>query len=146
MVDRPEDYKGCSLYYREINADKWMMPLNNIMKVKDRKSALKDYRASIYYRGNVASKPGQKEIPDYIIKGEENLGFESRGIYQKRVRHFVDGLVVGSSEFVNVYLQKMQDAGKYIRRKNPIKPGDESGLIGEGTILRPQNKSEVYVN
>ena len=105
IVELPEDYTGSSLYYREVKDDRFMISLKELMQTKSRSTALCDYRAGIYYRGSVRSKMGQKEIPEYIIKREEALGFRSRGVYAKRTRHFVDGLVVGSREYVSNYLE-----------------------------------------
>ena len=140
IVQKPEDYQGGSLFFREIKDDRFMMKLKNLMNANSRKNAMQDYKASIYYRGNVRTKAGQKEIPDYIVRREEALGFKSQGIYAKRTRHFVDGLVVGGSDYVEKYLIKLKDTGRYIRRKNPIKH-----KAGDSVILRDQRSTEVYI-
>jgi len=41
-------------------------------------------------------------------------------VYRKRLRYFVDGLVVGSEAFIRRTLETMRDHGHYRRRKNPI--------------------------
>ena len=141
IVARPEEYCGCSLFFREIKDDRFMMSLKTLMNAKNRATAMRDYKASIYYRGNVRSKTGQQEIPDYIIKQEEALGFESQGIYAKRARHFVDGLVIGSSDYIESYLSKLKQTGQYLRRKNPIKSKNEDALT-----LREQRTTEVHIH
>lgn len=110
-----------------------MIPLKELMFTKTRQVAFIDYRAAIYYRGNVRSKQGQQQIPNYIIRREEARGFDVPGVYRKRMRHFVDGLVVGSHGFVEKYLNDLREGGFYIRRKNPLK-----AKSGEGMILREQ--------
>ncbi len=133
MVERPEEYEGASLYFREVADDHWMIPLKELMPAKTQREAFKDYRAAVYYRGNVRSKEGQREISNYIIALEESRGFEAPGAYRKRFRHFVDGLVLGSRDFVDTYLQDLRTRGVYLRRKNVLQTGR-----GEMTMLREQ--------
>ena len=140
IVDRPEEYEGGSLFYREITKDSWMMPLKEVVPAKNRKTSLIDYRAGIYYRGNVGTKTNQKEIPDYIIKQEEANGFKARGVYAKRIRYFVDGVALGSSKFIDNHLKKLHGNNGYSQRKNPIETKEENL-----SYLRPQRKSEVYI-
>ena len=47
-------------------------------------------------------------------------GFEVSGIYRKRLRYFVDGLVIGSEGFIRKHLDLMRDNGHYAKRKHPI--------------------------
>lgn len=133
IVERPEDFDGNSLYYRHIRDDRWMIKIQDIINDKTRKEALKSYKAAIYYRGNVPTKRGQLKIPDFIIKQEEELDFKLQGTFEKRMRHFVDGMVIGSNEYVSNYLKALKDTGQYLRRKNPIKAKD-----GESLFLREQ--------
>ena len=120
LVERPEDYEGCSLYYREIRKDKWMMPLSELTGNKNNRTARADLKARVYYRGSVPTKPNQRPIPHRIIEEEAARGFETRGIFRKRVRHFVDGVVVGNKEFVLQQIIRLREQGQYKRRKNPI--------------------------
>jgi putative transposase len=89
IVERPEEYEGSSVYYREIGKDKWMMPLPELLGQPKRAQAVRDYKAMLYYRGNVPTREGQRAIPDYIIKAEEARGFKSQGVYRKRLRYWV---------------------------------------------------------
>ncbi len=124
IVSRPEEYEGSSLFLREAGDDRWMMRLGELTGIKRRSDALTDYRARVYYRGNVRSKGKQVEIPDRIIREEEARGFESRGLYRKRLRYFVDGLALGSEEYVRAQIAGLKQFGIYRRRANPIKhPG-----------------------
>jgi hypothetical protein len=47
-------------------------------------------------------------------------GFEMSGVYRKRLRYFVDGLVIGSEGFVREHLNRLRDRGSYTHRKHPI--------------------------
>jgi hypothetical protein len=51
---------------------------------------------------------------------EVERGFSARGLYRKRLGYFVDGMVVGTEEFIRSQLTMMREAGLYQRRKNPI--------------------------
>jgi putative transposase len=120
IIKRPEDFDGSSLYYRELKDDKWMVPITEIMNRPKRVEALRDYKSCIYYRGSVPTKENQAAISKRIIKEEEARGFASEGIFTKRIRHFTDGVVIGSEEFVREKLNRLRIAGQYLRRKNPV--------------------------
>jgi len=118
IVERPEDYKGGSMFYRQMGADLRMMSLEKIMLCKDIKQALRDYRASVYYRGSVRSKTGQAEIPEHIIRQEEAAGSEVQGVYLKRARYFAEGVVLGSEEFVKSFTDRLKARGKYLKKRS----------------------------
>jgi putative transposase len=138
LVERPEEYEGSSVYYREIGKDKWMLPLGELTGYKQHKAALRDYKARLYYRGNVPTKRGQADIPDRIVSEEEARGFKERGVFRKRLRHFADGVVLGSEAFVRKEIERLRDQGIYLRRKNPIPQ-----LGGMQTSLREQRETAV---
>ncbi len=120
LVERPEAYEGCSLYYRDLKKDKWLMPLKELSQTLKQRSVLADFKARVYYRGAVPSKPNQRPIPEWIIKEEEARGFKSQGVFRKRLRHFVDGVVIGNKEFVLQQIEMLREQGRYRRRKHPI--------------------------
>ena len=120
IVVRPEEYEGCSLHYKDIRKDKWMMPLSELTGEENKRTARADLKARVYYRGSVPTKPNQRPIPHRIVSEEESRGFKTQGIFRKRVRHFVDGVVVGNKEFVLQQIEKLREQGQYKRRKNPI--------------------------
>lgn len=120
LVDRPEEYEGNSLYYRELGKDKWMMPLVELTGIPQKKTAKADIKARVYYRGAVPTKPNQRSIPQQIIEEETARGFKTQGVFLKRVRHFVDGVVVGNKAFVLQQIELLREQGRYKRRKNPI--------------------------
>jgi putative transposase len=133
IVHRPEEFDGSSLYYRELKDDKWMAPITEITGRPKRACALCDYKSCIYYRGSVPTKENQAAISKRLLAEEESRGFASEGLFTKRIRHFTDGVVIGSEEFVRNKLNRLRIAGQYLRRKNPV-----SQLDGIHTSLRPQ--------
>jgi hypothetical protein len=81
----------------------------------------------------VPTKDNQAAISKRLLAEEESCGFTSEGIFQKRIRHFTDGVVIGSEEFVQSKLDHLRAAGQYLRRKKPV-----SQMDGIHTSLRPQ--------
>ena len=96
LVKRPEEWKGSSIYLRDMKENKWLMPLTAFYDNKGPKQALIDYRSRLYHRGNVPTKKGQAALSDKILREEAERGFASSGIYLKRLRYFVDGIALGS--------------------------------------------------
>ena len=137
LVERPEEWKGCSLHLREVGQDDWLLPLTALF-AKSKKRALTEYRSLVYYRGEVPTKEGQAVIPQRIVKEEAARGFEVSGAYCKRLRYFVDGLVIGSEEFIRKHLGVLRDAGNYVKRKHPIPQ-----LEGIHLSLREQRSTAV---
>ena len=137
LVERPEQWKGGSLYLREIGQDQWLMPLTALFD-KTAKRALTEYRCFIYYRGQVPTKAGQAAIPQRIVQEEAARGFEASGVYTKRLRYFVDGLVIGSEDFVRQHIQQLRKVGTYTKRKHPI-----AHLDGLHLSLREQRSTAV---
>jgi putative transposase len=120
IVERPEEYEGSSLYYREIGKDKWMMPLEELTGISKKNEAIADLKARVYYRGAVPTKRNQGAIPKHIIAQEEARGFKSQGIFRKRLRHFVDGVVVGNKALIEQQILQLREKGQYRRRRHPI--------------------------
>ncbi len=121
VVERPEEWRGSSIYLREVGKDGWLMPLREVMGAKSKREALREYRERMYYRGSVPTREGQAAISQKVLEKEVARGFKRRGMYRKRLGYFVDGLAVGSEEFILEQLARMREEGRYVRRKNPIK-------------------------
>jgi REP element-mobilizing transposase RayT len=140
IATHPEDYEGASVYYRDLSKDKWMMPLQHLVGQEKRGMALRDYKAMIYYRGNVSTKAGQKPIPNRIVEQEEARDFKTKGIYRKRWRHFVDGVVIGSEAYVRKEIERLREQGIYLRRKHPVEQlnGHHNSLREQRTLREPE--------
>jgi putative transposase len=135
IVERPEEYDGSSLYYRELKDDKWMASIKEITKRPRRSDGMRDYKACIYYRGSVPTKENQAAISKRLLAQEESRGFTAEGLFTKRVRHLTDGVVIGSEEFIKEKLHQLRENGLYLRRRKPI-----PHLDGEHMCLRPQRE------
>jgi hypothetical protein len=73
-----------------------------------------------------------------VIEAEEARGFKTRGVYRKRLGHFVDGVAIGTEEFIRSRLVVMRETGIFQRRKNPI-----SQLEGIQFSIREQRSTAV---
>ncbi len=120
LVERPEEWAGSSVYLRELGKGSWLMPLTEVLAHRSEGGALREYRERMYYRGSVPTKEGQAAISAEVLERERTRGFESRGMYLKRLGYFVDGLAIGTEDFLREQLAKMREEGRYLRRKNPI--------------------------
>jgi REP-associated tyrosine transposase len=138
LVERPEEWQGSSIYLREIGKDSWLSPLRNFVDQPSKKEALIEYRERLYYRGNVPTKPGQAAISQQVLDKEIARGFVTMGLDRKRLGYFVDGLVIGTEQFIRDQLALMRENGQYLRRKNPIPQ-----LGGIHLSLREQRSTAV---
>jgi REP element-mobilizing transposase RayT len=138
LVERPEEWKGSSVFLREIGRDSWLVPLKTFLDQPSRKKVLVEFRERLYYRGNVPTKEGQAAISQKVLDREIARGFEVRGLYLKRLGYFVDGLAIGTEQFIRDQLVVMREEGRYLRRKNPI-----SQLGGIHLSLREQRSTAI---
>jgi len=120
LVERPEEWAGSSIYYRELGKGAWLAPLTEFVDPRAEDSALVEFRQLLYYRGSVPTKEGQAAIPREILEAEIARGFKVRGMFRKRLGYFVDGLAIGTEEFIRGRIEKLREEGVYKRRKNPI--------------------------
>jgi len=120
LVERPEDWEGSSIFLRELGKDSWLAPLDGILRGAKGELGLAEFRARLYHRGNVPTKPGQAAIPQEVLEEEEARGFKRRGMFRKRLGYFVDGLAIGSEELLREQLNRLREQGCYRRRRNPV--------------------------
>jgi putative transposase len=138
LVERPEEWRGSSIHLREIDEGNWLAPLRCFCEQPSEKKSLVEFRQRLYYRGNVPSKPGQAAISRKVLDQETARGFKTSGVYRKRFGFFVDGLAIGSEQFIREQIAKMRESGTYLRRKNPIPQ-----LDGVHLCLREQRSTAI---
>jgi len=138
LVDRPEAWKGSSLYLREIGKADWLMSLCRVCRKRSNKASLREYRERLYFRGSIPTKPGQKSISEEVLAQERARGFEVSGVYLRRLGYFADGIAIGTEDFIRDQLSKLRENGYYLRRKHPIRH-----LEGIHLSLREQRTTTV---
>ena len=138
LVDRPEAWHASSARLRAEGLDGWLLPLEQLLGAPSRDLALEEHRQLLYHRGAVPTRPGQAAIPVQVLEREVARGFGERGVFRRRLRYFVDGLVVGSEAFVREQLERLRAAGRYRRRRHPVPQ-----LGGAHHSLREQRSTAV---
>lgn len=137
LVRRPEDWQYGSAHLRALGQDDWLIPLHELVGKMPGMPTVERFRALLYHRGSVQSKPGTGAIPPEILLQEQQRGFRLGGLFRKRLRWYSDGLVLGSQQQVQKWVDRMRQTGRYLRRKRPIRK-----RLGEADIfmLREQRK------
>jgi REP element-mobilizing transposase RayT len=141
LVARPEDDEFGAYAKRQKQAlPEHFIQINELLHESDEQNAFAAYRTQVYLRGNIASKEGQAEISDKevdrVLNAPFDLGCPKHGEKRDHLRFFVDGLVMGSKERVERWLNDLRDLGHYKRRKHP-KSINDSGSA-EWFCLREQ--------
>jgi len=125
MVKRPELYTGSSIYARQNNQDAWLMPLNKLMPINDiddnidnsPEKLLHDYRSMLYYRGSIPTKKGQTKISKELLNQELNRGFKKPGKYLKKLRYFIDGILIGDQKNIEKIMTKLTKINNHLKEK-----------------------------
>lgn len=138
IIERPEEWHGSSLFFREMGKDGWLVSLKAFIDQPIEKRALREYCGRLYYRGSVPTKGGQQAISQEILDKEIARGFATRGLYRKRLGYFVDGLAIGTEAFIRDQLSRLRENGQYLRRRHPIEQ-----LGGIHLSLREQRSTAV---
>ncbi|NOZ94803.1 MAG: hypothetical protein GXP47_08715 [Acidobacteria bacterium] len=138
IVERPEEWEASSVYLREIGQDGWLIPIEELFHQPDRKSAMLELRQLLYHRGAVPTREGQAAISPEILEQEAARGYESSGVFRKRLVYFVEGVAIGTEAFLREQIGLLREQGRYRRRKNPIRQ-----LGGVHLSLREQRSNAI---
>lgn len=96
LVEHPEDFVASSCHLRLVGKDKWLVDIKKIISCKNRKDALHYYRELLYERGALPQRPGKASISRTIKMEMRKSDFRPRGVYQKKLKYFVNGVMIGS--------------------------------------------------
>jgi len=138
LVERPEDYKEGALFRREIGESANLIDLKDILNEENEQQAYVEYKSIVYFRGSVKTKENQSEITQETLNEEIACSFKPRGVFKKRLRFFVDGLVLGPKIKVEEWLERCRQHHMYGDRKMPVAIPD-----GFGYSLRGQRDVRV---
>ena len=128
MVNRPEEYRWCSLgYHAQTNNKDEFLSLDFGLRefgVKDEKERLKYYRQFVYERGKIAG-----------IDKEREKDFELNEIdrFRYRTRYFADSGIIGSKAFVGRLYRKFKT---HFSSKHEKRPKTIKGLRGVYSLKR----------
>jgi len=130
LVERPEDWRWSSASLRLLGQDDWLIPLEELMTDgSDPETLCADYRALLYHRGAIRTKPNSSVIREDLLRQEQARGFHRAGAYCKRLRFFTDGLVLGSRLQVEHWIRDLRRRGHYLRRRHPIRQQVDQAVL-----------------
>jgi hypothetical protein len=119
LVEHPEDYVASSCHMRLIGKDKWLVDIQKIIKGENRKESLKYYRQLMYERGALTQRPGKASISREVKVEMRKKDFRPRGVYQKKLKYFVYGVMIGSKMQIEEKINELKTATRkyYYKRK-----------------------------
>jgi putative transposase len=140
LVEKPEDYRWCSLGYhvQTGNKDNFLsldFGLSGFTRL-DPAERLARYRRYVYEAGAIARPENpSKTIDSDILEKERETGFNLDRInrFRYRTRYFTDSGIIGTKAFVSEYYQQFKNlfSSKNDKRPKPIK-----GIEGAFSLKR----------
>ncbi|MDH3349636.1 MAG: transposase [Desulfobulbaceae bacterium] len=112
LVERPEDYRWCSLgYHLQTNNKNDLLSLDFGLREFGMKGAaqrLAHYRAYVHHKGGIGTLDNNKPLP-----------VNQKDRFRYRCRYFIDGGVIGSKEFVDRIYGQFKDIFYSANEKKP---------------------------
>ncbi|MBW2220699.1 MAG: hypothetical protein JRF40_14615 [Deltaproteobacteria bacterium] len=144
IVEKPEDYRWCSLgYHVQFGNKDDFLSLDFGLKefgLEDENERLRHYRQFVYEKGHIeAGKPRGQEAGKQKEK-ESGKGFEISGVdrFRYRTRYFTDSGIIGSKAFVTMHYRVFKDL---FSSKHEKKPKMILGLDGVYSLKRLSEKT-----
>lgn len=125
------NYKYSSLSIRESQKSNWLYSVDGHFGLPKGEKGKDIYLQRLKHRVKLPIKSNE------IAKKETSDGY-AVGVYLKRQRYFLDGLIIGAQKDVLGWINTLRDAGKYIRKNKPMKLS-----VGTQFCLREQRSHYV---
>ena len=133
LVERPEEYRWCSLAYHLgagnkgefLSTDLGVAAYTN----KGYRERIALYREYVYEKGGITDG-SVGAIPEEVLEEEREKGYRltRKEVFRYRVRYFTEGLIIGSRNFVRETAEKVRELLKLKRERRPRKVGPVEGL------------------
>jgi hypothetical protein len=144
LVEKPEDYRWCSLGYhiQTGNKNNWLSLDFGLKEfgIKSKKERLRLYRKYVYETGAVDVIGMKVKLAKEVIEKERKKGFEitRSDLFKQRTRYFTDSGIIGSKEFVTRHYQTFKHlfSSKHEKRPKTIR-----GLDGIYSLKRLSEKA-----
>ena len=123
LVQDPKDYRFCGYAAALVGAESIRRGLMSFLGQKDWASTAGEYRMLLFVTGGSANGSDKRVLDPEVIRAELARGGELGlgQVLRLRVRHFTDGMVLGSKEFVNeMFIQHRERFGP--KRKDGARP------------------------
>ena len=101
------------------------------------------YRSQVYLRGDVPSKENEVGIPEDILTKEiaSDFKYDKTRRNSGGLRHFLDGLVLGTQDHVEKWIDRLDGRGVYKRRKQPK---EIQGIVVQFALREQRRHFEGY--
>jgi REP element-mobilizing transposase RayT len=141
IVERPEDYRWCSLgYHMQTGNKESFLSLDFGLKefgVIASKERLRRYLRYVYEAGAIKRSDGKSSIAidEKILEKERKTDFKITRLhrFRYRTRYFSDSGIIGTKEFVSRNYKRFRDI---FHSKNEKKPKPIKGLDGVYSLKR----------
>ena len=120
LVEHPEDFVASSCHLRLIGKDKWLVDIQKIMRCEGRKESLQYYRQLLYERGALTQRPGKASISREVKREMKKADYRPRGVYQKKLKYFVNGVMIGSKIQIEEKIVDLKTAARKFHYKRKI--------------------------
>lgn len=139
LVSRPEQWPYSSVWMRRHGDDAWLMPLDQLLRSRDRAQAERLYWVRLYWTGTRPSQETDALIRVELARQMEQEKFP-RGCFLDRYEPFSRGQEIGNFETIQARLRQCREAGIYRRRTQPIPLG-----VGNLYALRAPRSSYLRI-
>ncbi len=129
LVDRPENYRWCSIGYHAqagnrdglLSTDFGLVGYDGMSE----RERFADYREFLYETGAIETEKG-KPIDEEIVQKERAVRYELSDVdkFRHKTRYFTDSGIIGTKAFVSRYYEQFKD---YFNTKKTKKPKKISG-------------------
>jgi len=129
LVERPEDYRWCSLGYHlgTGNKDNFLSTDLGVAAYTNKgyRERIEVYRAYVYEKGGLGGVIGQE-----VLEKERGKGYRltEKEVFRRRIRYFTEGLIIGSRNFVRETAEKIREMLRLKRERRPRKISLIEGL------------------
>ncbi len=133
IVDRPEDYRWCSLGYhiQTGNRDNFLSFDFGLVEFgeKDETERMRLYRKFVYETGVMDSGKGV-QIKENIIQKERKKDYKvtRKDRFSGRTRYFCDSGIIGTKDFVRAGFQRFKHYFSTDKDRSPIRVSGLSGM------------------
>ncbi|PCJ58337.1 MAG: hypothetical protein COA79_13855 [Planctomycetota bacterium] len=80
--------------------------------------SLRVYLQVLYLRGSVPQKYHKRRIPQDVYDRAVKREFRPEGVYRKRLKYFVNGVVISSKEKIKKKLDDLNESVDYLKKRS----------------------------
>jgi len=123
LVEDPKDYRFCGYAAALVGASAIRKGLMSFLEPKEWSEAAAEYRRLLFVTGGSANRSDKRILDPEVIRAELAPGGELGlgQVLRLRIRHFTDGVFLGSKAFVNeMFVRHRERFGA--KRKDGVRP------------------------